>query len=199
MTTPRAKPHPRAFTLVEAALSCVIIGMALVPAMAMLGATASDARSQSDLTTGVALARQLLSEVVQCQYEDPDGSDTGESRSTWEDLDDYNGFSESTVSSKSGAALSGYTGWRRTVAVDLVNLTSPNTVAATDVGLKRITVTATSPAGKTYSVSALRCSTSAYERPPSAAGTYTSGVNILLQPTGGNPIVTGVTLPNEVP
>jgi MSHA pilin protein MshD len=187
------------FTLVEAALSCVIIGVALVPAIAMVGAASADARAHSDMIRGMELARQLMSEIVQCHYSDPDGSEAGETRATWDDVSDYNGYTEATLTTKDGTALSGCAGWSRSVTVSLVNPSSPDTVSGTDVGLKRIVVTVTAPSGKTCWLSALRSSGSGYERPALAAGTYTASVNILLQAPGGDATVVGVSLPNQTP
>jgi MSHA pilin protein MshD len=187
------------FTLLEAAMSCVIVGVALVPAIAMVGAASADRRAHSELMRGTQLAQQLMSEIVACEYLDPDGSETGETRATWDDVSDYNGYVEATLTSKSGAALSGCAGWTRSVSVVLVNPSSPNTVSGVDVGLKKITVTVTAPSGKVCTLSALRSSAGAYDRPALAAGTYAASVNILLQAPGGDTNVAGVNLPNQTP
>ncbi|MCX5662021.1 MAG: PKD domain-containing protein [Planctomycetota bacterium] len=62
-------------------------------------------------------------------------------RSTWTDVDDYNGWTETTPQTKSGTVLGNFTGWTRSVLVEWID---PATLAATsntNTGIKRITVT----------------------------------------------------------
>lgn len=77
----------------------------------------------------------------------------GETRATYDDIDDYNGLNQSPPQDSSPAAMPGYTGYTVAVAV-----TQPaaawNGVPAADVRL--ITVSVTSPSNETIAVSAYR-------------------------------------------
>jgi hypothetical protein len=71
-----------------------------------------------------------MSEIVSQDYSDPTVSGlwgpelteglTG--RTAFDDVDDYSGFSESPPKDRSGVAMAGWTGWRRSVAVTWVIL-----------------------------------------------------------------------------
>ncbi|MFT3785693.1 MAG: hypothetical protein QM770_05940 [Tepidisphaeraceae bacterium] len=137
----------------------------------------------------MALAKQLMSEIVQCRYADPD-TDSGETRSTYDDVSDYNGLVESPPTDQTGTALPGYTGWTRRVTVRLVTLASPSTTSVTDVGLKEITVALSSPTGRLFTLTSLRSSNDGYERASVLAGTYTSSIDVTLSSRDGDSTVT---------
>jgi MSHA pilin protein MshD len=205
----RSRHNPSAaravgFTLVEAVFCCLIVGVVLVPTLEMIGATAVARKVQAEQTQGTSLARQLLSEIMQCRYADPD-SDAGETRATWDDVSDYDNYSETSPTSRSGTALAGYTGWQRSAQVQWVDPTNPATTVGTDQGLKRITVTVQGPKGQSFTLTGLRSSGGAAERTPTMGCTYASWVDITLQASSGSGTVstatsvTGVNLVNQIP
>lgn len=191
-------PAARAFTLIEAVLSSLIVGVAMVPALGMLGATAVDRRTHADLARGMSLAKALMGEIVQCKYFDP-SANTGVSRTTWTQLQDYNAMNESPPTTQNGAVIPDCTGWRRTVAVRYVVAATPDSTTAIDAGLQKVTVTVTSPAGKVYTLSALRSNCGMPDRIAAASATSPTAVTITLQGTGGDSAFTSVNLPNQVP
>jgi len=78
----------------------------------------------------------------------PDGAllglETGElltDRTTFDDVDDFDGYAESPLRDADGDAISGFTGWERRVDVDLVKPDAPDSVRLSDGGAKRIVVT----------------------------------------------------------
>jgi MSHA pilin protein MshD len=87
----------------------------------------------------VAIAEAYLEEVLLQSYIDPDGVSGEANRSLYDDIDDYNGFSETGAHDQSGAAITGLGTYTVTVAVTPDTL---NTVAA-----KRVDVTVTHPSG----------------------------------------------------
>ncbi len=192
--TPR---HRRAFTLIEAVLSALIVGVSMVPALQMLGSTAVDRRAHADLARGIALAESLMGEIVQCKYST--GSAISASRITWTELSDYNASTESPPTNRDGTVIPGYTGWTRAASVTFATLLSPDTTSATDTGLRKIIVTVTSPDGKVYTLSALRSSGGICDRTASASATFPSAVTISLQSSTGDPISAGINLPNQIP
>jgi len=67
------------------------------------------------------------------------GPDAGETRATYDDLDDYDGYSYSD-------AVSGYVPFTITTSVDYVTLASPNTPTTTRTYFKRLSIAIVSPA-----------------------------------------------------
>jgi len=199
----------RGMTLIEAAVSIVIVAMMLVAAVSSLGSFARARRSQFERCAGGALARGLMSEILQARYLEPDvevwfGRDAGEAadvRTAWDDVDDYNGLSECPPKTKDGAAITAAAGWTRKVAVEYVQADNPNQVSSTDTGLVRITVSATSPMGVTTTLQALRSDESIYDQPPRTDTTYVSWVGTEMQigPDQARRLTTGTHVLNRIP
>ncbi len=179
----------RGMTLIECVISIVIVATMLVAAVSSLGSFARARRSQFDRCAGGALARGLMSEILQSSYLEPGedvyfGREPGEAvdvRSAWDDVDDYDGLSECPPKTKSGSAITGATGWTRKVAVEYVQPDNPNQTSSTDTGLVRITVSATSPTGVTTSLQALRSDESIYDQPPRTDTTFVTWVGAEMQ------------------
>ena len=77
----------------------------------------------------------------------------GETRATYDDIDDYNGLNQNPPQNSAGVAMPGYSGF--TVAVSVVQPAAAwNTIATADVRL--ITVSVTSPSNETIAISAYR-------------------------------------------
>jgi MSHA pilin protein MshD len=200
----------KAFTLIEACIAMVVVAVMLVAAMTVAGNSARARFAQQEMSRGQCLARQLLAEIVQNSYEQPGattttlGPEPAETRATFNDIDDFNGSIESPPADASGTLIPGYSGWTRSVLVEWV---APTTSAdafvtsATETGLKRITVTVTSPFGKGSTAVALRSRFGAYDKQQDSQKTYTSWIGVTLQ-IGSNPstIVSGGVNPfNQVP
>jgi hypothetical protein len=112
---------------------------------------------------------------LQSYYQDPTatpstlGPDPGEATTTrtdFDDIDDYNGWTESPPRTKTGTALSGYTGWAVSIVVDYVNPATPNGPPSEDLNLKRVVVTVTDPFGKQVVMKGLRAKQGADEKAP---------------------------------
>jgi type II secretory pathway pseudopilin PulG len=140
----------RAFTLLEAVISTVIVAVMLVAALNTVGASRITQHKAALVSRGRMLAESLLAEVLQQSYQDPAqpcvfGPEPGESgltRDAFNDVDDYQGWSQSPPTAKDGSALPNSTNWRRTVTVEWVDPLDPAQVRGTETGLKRITVVA---------------------------------------------------------
>ena len=141
----------RAFTLVEAVISAVVVGVMLVAALNTVGASRIGQQKTGDRTKGALLAQQLMTEILQQYYADPenggfglDGDEVGDgSRSLWDDVDDYDGWSASPPQRKDGTVIAEFDGWERSVSVAWVNPYNLQAAVGTDLGVKRITVTVT--------------------------------------------------------
>ena len=194
-------------TLIECAISIAVVAAMLVAAMHALGAFSRARRSQFDRCAGGAFARALMSEILQCRYLEPGeqvafGRESGEAanvRSAWDDVDDYHGLNESPLCSKSGAELTGASGWTRKVVIEYVQPDSPGQVAAEDTGLVRITVSAVSPTGVTTTLQALRGDQSIYDQAPREETTYVTWVVAEMQigPDDSKRLTTGTHVLNR--
>ena len=196
-----------AFSLVEAVVAAGIVGLMLVASLNLLTGAVRTRLNDNDRRTGLMLAQQLMAEIQQQPYKDETplnltfGPELGEAttnRANFDDVDDYNGFTEKPPRMKDGTALSGYDTWRRTVKVTWVQ---PGTLATSllDTGLVLIEVTTTDPNGREAAVSALRSSYMTVDAPPTGSTSLlwagvemetggdaprrsTAGVGLLTQP-----------------
>lgn len=139
----------RGLSLVEVLVSTMLVGLVLVGAMNCLGGVIRGRMSTSDSGRGEQLARQLLTEILNTEYEDEGGSpvfgpESGEStgsRSGFDDVDDFHNWTAAPPEDRNGNAVFNTSGWQRDVTVALVDPANPATASGTDQGLKRITIT----------------------------------------------------------
>lgn len=200
------KQKHHGLTLVEVAVSTVIVGVMLVAALETLGAVLRSQRLNAARLTGPGLAHEIMGEILSLPYEDPEnpggsiGTDSGESssdRTAFDDVDDYDNWSENGPEGKDGAGYSDYTGWERDVQVDWVNSTTL-AVAGSDTGLKRITVTVTDPDGVETQISALRSQLSSLEQSPAVDMTAVTWLGTELQLGGATVAHSSTQLSNHV-
>ena len=87
------------------------------------------------------------------------------------------------------------------MTVQYVRTDDPTHTTGSDQGLKRVTVTATSPAGKTSTLVALRSEGSIYDQQPESETTYVSavGVEIQLGISEATRVSSGTSILNPVP
>jgi MSHA pilin protein MshD len=167
------------FTLVESLMSVLIVSLVLVAALGTIGAIGRTRQVQVDRAAAAQFGDQLMSEILQCYYQDPSGAgplgpDTGESsRDQFDDVDDYDKW-QSTAPPKlrDGTLMTDYARWKASVDVDYARLSGPRNTESSDTGLKRIRLKITTPAGATYEMFAARAATGAYEQAPTESTTY---------------------------
>ena len=154
----------RAFTLIEAVISVVLVSVLLVSAMNTLGTSKTIQLIMSDHGRGQQLAYDLMSEILEQEYEEPidlpsfgvEGSESGPSRSAFDDVDDYHGWTAAPPQLKNGSPIIGYNGWTRSVAVQWIDPNDLQKPASSPKGIKRITVTAARGAGPAATLIAFR-------------------------------------------
>jgi MSHA pilin protein MshD len=136
------KPFPairqqQGLTLIELILSMLIISIALVGVFSVMNLTVSHSADPLVQHQAIAIAEAYLEEIQLQAFNDPDGSNSGETRATFDNVDDYNGLSQAPLN-QNGLPLGG-------------NLTSYNVLVAvanqtvTGLDAKKITVTVTGP------------------------------------------------------
>lgn len=139
----------RGFSLVEAAIATAMVGGLLVVAMNLVGASQMTQWRYAEAEHAGLLADALLGEILGQAYEDPDGNVTfgievGETlslRAGFDDTDDYHGTSASPPTDADGNAISGAERFTRAVQVHWIDPDDPQTVSASETGVKRVAVT----------------------------------------------------------
>lgn len=137
----------RGFTLVEAVVCTVVVGVMLAASLKTVAAARSRLQHNQDAASGIWLAQSLVAEIMDKAYIDPGaaplfGPEVGENqarRESLNDVDDYQGLVE-TPRNADGTAMSGLTGWKRSVTVAYVLGSDPQTTSLTDTGIKRFIV-----------------------------------------------------------
>ena len=164
-----ARPRRGAFTLIEAVVCTLVVAVLFVVAVQAVGLSATIQHRAAERARGRALARALLDEIVQQKYASTSTSTSvyelissdpkankGSGRSSFDDVDDYNGFSEKPLWNRDGTAIKGTSDYRREVQVTLVDPKDPSRPTGADEGLKRVTVTVTRNKQLVARVSAIR-------------------------------------------
>jgi PKD repeat protein len=140
----------RGFTIAEAALATLVVALVLAGALATVGASRTSRARIADRMRAQQLALDLMAEILQTAYQDPVqtpvfGLEPGESatsRAAWNDVDDYNGWTESPPQTKAGSTIADCAGWTRKVLVEWIDPATLAATSSTNTGVKRITVTA---------------------------------------------------------
>lgn len=194
----RDRVHPRrAFTLVEAAVSIVIVGVMLVAALQTVAAAADARRRGAALSRADDLARVLLAEILAKPYQDlngapgfgPEAGETAVGPRLFDDVDDYNDFSQSEPTDAAGVRLAGYSGWSWRVAVTpvQVGIGSVDALASWSVGAggagdgaRLIAVTVRAPDGRATTVETLRSRWGRTDSAPSASVRDAAAVRVHL-------------------
>lgn len=142
------RPTRSGIALIEAVVSLLVVSLLLVAALHTVGASTLSQRWNSDRQRGMHLASDLMAEITGKAYANngellfgPSAAEASSGRSSFDDVDDYQGLSEAPPKDRAGATLSGYTGWTRDVAVVWVDPQNPSQVAILESGAKRVTVT----------------------------------------------------------
>lgn len=136
------------FTLVEAVMSMLIVGLMMVAALNTVGASKVAQAGNAEQAIGPMLAEDLMAEILGQAYQEPTDtpvfgreSESGGNRGEWDDVDDYHGWSSGPPQDKDGTALPDLTGWSREVSVAWAGSVDPMTTSPIATGIKRITVT----------------------------------------------------------
>lgn len=153
--------------MAEAAVSVVIVGTMLVAALNTVAAARMTEYKVARRTQGLLMAEQLLTEILQQDYADPeiDEDDFGlaagkvgdGSRALWTDADDYDGWAKAPQR-RDGTLLPGLDSWIRSVSVVWLDPANLSNTVGSNMGVKQITVTVSFNGVPVASLSALRTS-----------------------------------------
>jgi MSHA pilin protein MshD len=146
----------RGATLMEAVVAIIVLGIAIPPLVALYTGVAARTADGTYQEVALEYAEAMLEEIASKSFDDPDvnagsfGTEEG-SRAAYDDVDDFDGLSESPPTRINGTALSQYGGFTRSVIVENVTAADPDPVTpATDgwTDYKRVTVTVGWTGGK---------------------------------------------------
>lgn len=141
------------FTLAEASISVLLVGLLMASALTSLGASKRREGDTISRLKGEQLAGALMNEILMLTFQEPDtsvdpvfGPEPGEStgnRLLFDDVDDYANWTSSPPSDRSGIEIPGFSGWTSSVNVIWADPLTLGSTASINTDLKKITVTAT--------------------------------------------------------
>jgi Flp pilus assembly protein TadG len=148
MRLPRLVHDQRGVTLIDLILVIIITSLAVPPMVALLSHVTRESTFGVAVTRANHLASTLLEEVRSKRWDENTGaasatlgSETGETRATYDD--------ESPPKDSLGTTMSGVTGFRQQVSVCYVANTDLNTCLGSGTSnYKQVTVTLTDPEGR---------------------------------------------------
>ena len=134
-------------------MSTFLVGMVLVTATTTAGTSMRMQTKAGKRAKAGYLAHALVGEMLELSYMQPGqtssaiGREAGElatSRANYNDVDDYNGWTDSPPQNKDGSVMPDLANWTRQVVVEWVSpstLTQPSPGSSSETGMKRLTVT----------------------------------------------------------
>lgn len=84
------------FTLIELVIFIVIVSVGVAGILLVMNTVVASSADPMVRKQALALADSILEEILQKEYADPDGTSGETTRTTFDDVDDYNGKSNST-------------------------------------------------------------------------------------------------------
>lgn len=134
-----------AFTLIELIVTIAISGIVILAIIAEFGEAMKGLAWQKAVRSATVLSEDMMHEIRSKNFTDPQtpGSFTNEEgvvRRDFDDVDDYNGWAKSPPETIEGAAMTNYSGFRRSVTVGYVNAADLDTPVTNVTSFKRIAV-----------------------------------------------------------
>jgi Tfp pilus assembly protein PilV len=144
-----SRPTRRGFSLIEATFSVILVAVMFAAVMTTVGAARVVRYKTDGRSRGSTLAHDLMAEILQAPYEEPDGAgalgrdpaESGGNRANFDDVDDYDDWSSSPPELKDGTPLSLPVGWSRWVEVRWIFANNLTLTSGTETDAKRIVVT----------------------------------------------------------
>lgn len=93
----RSRRVRRGFTLIEAALTTIIVGLGITASMQLFASCTIENRASAQLSVAMLMASNVREAMGGLSFRDPGtlgavfGPETGETLATWEDVDDFDG------------------------------------------------------------------------------------------------------------
>ena len=117
------------FSLVELVVIIVVLSIALTGLISVFSSSILRSADPVLQQQAIAVAQSYLEEILLKAYSDPDGSNSGESRATYDDIQDYNGLTDTGARDQYGNVLAGLANYTVSVTVNSTTLGSQNVAA----------------------------------------------------------------------
>jgi MSHA pilin protein MshD len=127
-------------TLVELVVSIVVISVGLAGILIVMDRTTASSADPMVQHQAVAIAEAYLDEILSRDFVDPDGTNVGETRATFDNVADYNGLSDNGARDQNDVAIAALAQYNINVAVTPQAL-SDITAASGNALLVAVTVT----------------------------------------------------------
>jgi Tfp pilus assembly protein PilV len=146
------KSRRHGLSLVEVAISTLLVGVVLVAALRTVGSATVSQFANGQRAQALLIANELANEILDREYSDPTASgimgyEAGEniagSRAAFDDVDDYHNWSATPPVREIGSTLPASQNWTETVLVDYVQPDDLDAVSVTDQGIKRVRINIT--------------------------------------------------------
>jgi len=149
----------KGFTFIEIIMVIVVLGIIMPGVMLYFIQGVSDSAAAQRRTTAIFLAEGLMEEIKSkswdetaginstCSNASAIGPDPAENRSSYDDVDDFNGIDNTPPRDSQGAAMANYPGFRQQAEVYYVDAANLNADAGSTRCYKRIAVTITDTSG----------------------------------------------------
>ncbi len=135
-------------SMAETIISTMLIGFVLVSTLQIVGPMVQSTSLHTDRLLAANLANELTEEIstkfwTSPVLNDPESMGPGatETRATYDDVDDYHGWSASPPKMSTDQANIYLGGWTRSVTVEHVLVSNPLLTSGSSTGLKRVVVT----------------------------------------------------------
>lgn len=142
------QPNRRGITMAETLVASLLIGLVLVSTIQIVGPMVRSNSVHADRLVAANLANELSEEIATKLWTTPvePPADVGKvavkkTRSTFDSIDDYQGWSSTPPMLADETVNTALAGWTRSVKVVHCLINAPDTDSATPTGLKRVTVT----------------------------------------------------------
>jgi len=148
MTARLNSRHQRGATIIELVITIVIISIALVGILGVVNLSVKHSADPVVRQQAIAIAESYLEEILLLPVIDPDGSNIGETRATFDNVEDYDGLSDTGAKDQNGNAISGLENYTISISVSDQNLSA--------VTMKQATVSVIRPGTDTISLNGYR-------------------------------------------
>jgi MSHA pilin protein MshD len=144
--------NSRGVTLIELVVAMVVMAIAMTGVMLVINYATSHSADPVLRHQAIAIAESYMEEICLKDISDPDGTDGESERVDYDDVDDYDGLSDSGVKDAYGDTVSGLDSYAVGVSVTDVSF-GPT---GNQVSGAQIVVTVTDPAGQSLSLTSYR-------------------------------------------
>ena len=136
------------FMLIEILVTIVVLGIAATSIMSVFISTVQTSADPLIQQQAVSIAEAYMEEIQSQHFDDPvaietGGAEAGETRSNYNDIQDYNGLSDTGAINQNSAAITGLDDYTITVDVSAAAL---STITQLSGNARRIDITVSHPA-----------------------------------------------------